>query len=217
MMVRRNLTAFTLIEAIIAIAVFCTWILVVLHGLSQTLRNQDYANVQITSSFLAREWIELMFNLRDANYHKELPWNCVFKSVNSLRNSYRENDNPFCGWYLWSWSVNVLKISIWLWGNYVYVETGNISDDFDDNFNNYQIYLHTWNVMGNQTGFVYDYTWSEEEKIWFARYLVITWIVENGELIDKDKILKLESHVLYKRWELTWEKIMETFIWNYEF
>jgi hypothetical protein len=61
---------------------------VVLHGVSQTLRNQDYANVQITSSFLAREGIELMFNLRDANYHKELPWNCVFKSVNSLGNSY---------------------------------------------------------------------------------------------------------------------------------
>jgi hypothetical protein len=23
--------------------------------------------------------------------------------------------------------------------------------------------------------------------------------------------------VLYKRWYLTWEKVMETFIWNYDF
>ena len=217
MMVRRNLTAFTLIEAIIAIAVFCTWILVVLHGVSQTLRNQDYANVQITSSFLAREGIELMFNLRDANYHKELPWNCVFRPVSILQIQYSEDVNPFCGWYLWSWSVNVLKIGIWSWSEYVFVETGSLSDDFEDNFNNYQIYVHTWNIIDGETGFIYNHTWNEEEKIWFARYLVVTWIVENGVNIDKNKILKVESHVLYKRWGFTWEKVMETFIWNYEF
>ena len=26
-----------------------------------------------------------------------------------------------------------------------------------------------------------------------------------------------ESHVLYQRWSITWEKVMETFIGNYEF
>ena len=217
MMVKKNLTAFTLLEAIIAIAVFCTGILVVLYWVSQTLRNQDYANVQINSSFFAREWIELMFNLRDANYHKELPWNCVFRPVSNLQAQYSEDVNPFCGWYLWSWSVNVLKIGIWSWSEYVFVETGSLSDDFEDNFNNYQIYVHTWNIIDGETGFIYNHTWNEEEKIWFARYLVVTWIVENGVNIDKNKILKVESHVLYKRWGFTWEKVMETFIWNYEF
>ena len=99
-MVKRKLKAFTLIEAIIAISVFCVGILVVLYGVSQTLRNQDYANVQISSAFFAREGIELMFNLRDANYHKELPWNCVFHRVNNLRESYGENENPYCTDYL---------------------------------------------------------------------------------------------------------------------
>jgi len=29
--------------------------------------------------------------------------------------------------------------------------------------------------------------------------------------------LKIESHVLYKKWIFKWEKVMETFIGNYEF
>lgn len=214
---RKKLKAFTLVEAIIAISVFCVGILVVLYGISQTLRNQEYANVQINSAFFAREWIELMFNLRDANYHKELPWNCVFNRVESLGVSYWEDMNPFCSNYLWSLSGSVLKISIWSWNGYIYVETWSISDDFDDNFDNYQIYFHTGNVVNGETGFIYNYTWTEEEKTWFARYLAVTWIVENWWAINKDKILKVESHVLYKKWIFTWEKVMETFIWNYEF
>jgi hypothetical protein len=30
-----------------------------------------------------------------------------------------------------------------------------------------------------------------------------------------DKILKVESHVLYKKWWNTWEVVFESFIWNY--
>ena len=59
--------------------------------------------------------------------------------------------------------------------------------------------------------------WTEEEKTWFARYLKIdSGDVWGGGNID-DNLLKVESHVLYKRWSLTWDKVMETFIGNYEF
>ena len=54
-------------------------------------------------------------------------------------------------------------------------------------------------------------------KTWFARYLLITWVVADGGTLPKDKILKVESHVLYQRWATTWEKVIETFIGNYEF
>ena len=80
----KKIKAFTLIETLIVIVVFCIGILTVLYWLSQTLRNKEYANTQIQSAFFAREWIELVFNLRDANYHKELPWNCIFEWESSL-------------------------------------------------------------------------------------------------------------------------------------
>jgi prepilin-type N-terminal cleavage/methylation domain-containing protein len=213
----KKFKAFTLIETLIVIIVFCIGILVVLQWLSQTLRNKDYANTQIKSAFFAREWIELLFNLRDANYHKKLPRNCIFNPGNSVTLN-NEDDNPFCIGYLWSWADNqILKIWIWSGNEYVYVKTGNLADDFDQNLSWFQIYFHTGTKLNGETWFRYDYTWTEDEKTWFARYLLITWVVADWWNVDKDKLLKVESHVLYQRWSITWEKVMETFIGNYEF
>ena len=207
----KRIKAFTLIEVIFTIVIFCVGILTVLFWLSQTLRNKDYANTQIKSAFFAREWIELMFNLRDANYHKKLEWNCIFKRKTWPIILNNEDDNPFCDGKFEEWTV--LKISIWTWDEYVHVEKWNAISDFDTAFKEYQIYSHTW--MTNW--FVYDYEKNNGEETWFARYLVITWVANWSEIIDKKKLLKIESHVLYQRWALTWEKVMETFIGNYEF
>ena len=213
----KKFKAFTLIETLIVIVVFCIGILVVLQWLSQTLRNKDYANTQIKSAFFAREWIELLFNLRDANYHKKLPRNCIFDPKNNVTLN-NEDENPFCIGYLWSWADNqILKIWIWSGNEYVYVKTGNLADDFDQNLSWFQIYFHTGTKLNGETWFRYDYTWTEDEKTWFARYLLITWVVADWWNVDKDKLLKVESHVLYQRWSITWEKVMETFIGNYEF
>jgi hypothetical protein len=45
--------------------------------------------------------------------------------------------------------------------------------------------------------------------------LVFTGVVENKEVLPKDKILKLESHVIWQQWSSTWEVVLESFIWNY--
>ena len=218
----KKFKAFTLIETLIVIIVFCIGILVVLQWLSQTLRNKDYANTQIKSAFFAREWIELLFNLRDANYHKELPWNCIFKYNENgitikLDSKWNEISNSACDWYLWSGDANILKIWIWSGNEYVHIEKATLDVDFDQNLSWFQIYFHSWNALNGETWFRYDYVWNADEKTWFARYLLITWVVDNGKILPKDKILKVESHVLYQRWAITWEKVMETFIGNYEF
>lgn len=207
----RKFKAFTLIETLIVIVVFCIGILVVLMGLSQTLRNKEYANTQIQSAFFSREWIELIFNLRDANYHKELPWNCILQSWISP-DWCKENIAPW----------KILKIDIWNGSNYINVEVENdnntrdLNDDkeFDKVFKKYQIYKH---VDNNAFIYNHDSDNGKAEETWFARYLVIKSVDSEGWKLDEDKLLKIESHVLYKRWILKWEKIMETFIWNYEF
>ena len=215
----KKIKAFTLIETLIVIVVFCIWILTVLYWLSQTLRNKEYANTQIQSAFFAREWIEMMFNLRDANYHKELPWNCIFQRVTSLRPEYSVSENPFCDKYFEPWQV--LKIDIGDQNEYIKViNVSNINniwdvkndDDFDKAFNDYQIYKHT-----NNDTFVYNHTKENGEETWFARYIVIKGVDSNEWELDRNKLLKIESHVLYKKWIFKWEKVMETFIGNYEF
>ena len=217
--IMKKFKAFTLIETLVVIIIFSVGILAVLHWLTQTLRNKDYADIQIKSAFLAREWIELMFNLRDANYHKEMPWNCIFSRVDKTNSEYDENENPFCVWYFWSGDKNkILKIWMWTGNEYIHVETGSLYDNFDENFSGYQIYFHTWNIVEWITWYLYNHEWSDDERTRFARYLLVTWVVaENGSVVDSDKLLKVESHVLYKKWYLTGEKVMETFMWNYEF
>jgi prepilin-type N-terminal cleavage/methylation domain-containing protein len=216
----KKIKAFTLVETLIVIVVFCIGILAVLQWLSQTLRNKDYANTQIKAAFFAREWIELVFNLRDANYHKELQWNCVFNNEADISNfdvgdDLRERNNPFCKWYLWSDGYDYITIWMWSGNEYIHVDKAELSEKFDDNLSNFPIYLHTWNFADwVTTGYYYNHQWEDYEKTWFARYLVITSVdwVNNDE-----NLLKIESHVLFQRGYLTWEKVMETFIWNYEF
>ncbi len=213
----KKLKAFTLVETLVVIVVFCVGILVVLQWLSQTLRNKDYANTQIKSSFFAREWIELVFNMRDANYRKELPRNCIFKkTIINPDKTYDEDAQPFCDWLLQSWTI----LKIWIWDNNEFIKTetiDNLDGDFDNNLKNFQIYLHTWSKLNSFSGYLYNHIADGGEETGFARYIKILWVTDWGKEIGSDKLLKIESHVLYKRWYLTGEKVMETFIWNYDF
>lgn len=211
----KKIKAFTLIETLIVIVVFCIGILTVLYWLSQTLRNKEYANTQIQSAFFAREWIELVFNLRDANYHKELPWNCIFEWENSL------DIEKWCKKFFEN--NQVLKLDIG--DNNKYLKIIDISDiskiwdlekeeDFDKIFEEYQVYKH---VEDNGTTFLFNHDSNDGEATWFARYIVIKSVDSSEWELNPDKLLKIESHVLYKKWIFKWEKVMETFIWNYEF
>lgn len=217
----KKTAAFTLIEVLIVIAVFSIGILATFHWMTQTFRNESYADTQIKSAFFAREWIELMFNLRDANYHKEVPWNCIFDPNANIGDWIEEDENgnetknPYCKSYFEPRMI--LKIWMWSWDEYIHIQTWNLQNDFAANFSWFQIYYHTWYLANNETWFYYNHTWTEEQKTRFARYLLITWVTENGEILPTENILKIESHVLYERMWTTWEKVMETFIWNYEF
>ena len=98
------------------------------------------------------------------------------------------------------------------------------SDNFDVLFEDNQLCMFTWNIDWNTGMFRYSYCselgW---EPTFFARYLSFTWvdisdptkIDQSQTILSKDKILKVESHVLYKKWHNTWEYVFESFIWNY--
>ena len=200
-------SAFTLVETLIVIIVFGIGILSVLYGIVQTLGNQDKAQIQITSSFLAREGIELMYNLRDSNQRKSLPRNCVFQPSEVTSISLDDEQNPFCDG-LFEPGI-VLKISMNP-AEYTIVEKSALTEDFDQNFETHQLYYMT----GNES---FQYTYGPEgEPLRYARYLLIQEVLDGaGETLPPDYILKIESHVLYKKGHLTGEKVMESFIGNY--
>ena len=69
--------AFTLIEMMIAIVVFSIGVLAVLRILTGDLSLMDHTDMKLQSTVYWKEWLELLYNVRDSNSEKELPWNCI--------------------------------------------------------------------------------------------------------------------------------------------
>ncbi|MDR0369693.1 MAG: type II secretion system GspH family protein [Candidatus Peribacteria bacterium] len=210
----KKVRAFTLIETLIVIAVFTTGILAVLYGMAQTLRSQDIAKTQINSAFFAREGIELMYHLRDSNYRKKLPRNCIFHLADNdliQIEEGKEQNNPFCGGYFQTGTI--LKIEMKPEGyTEVTATTQPLPESFAEKFEAYQLYYAT-----GDDKFSYTYHPQEnQEGLRYARYIEIKGVYEGDILLPPDKILKIESHVLFQKGALTGEKIIESFIGNYE-
>jgi len=73
----KKKSAFTFIEILVAITVFAIGVLAVLRLITQNLVTLDATEARITATFLAKEGIELVYNMRDSNLQKSLPWDCV--------------------------------------------------------------------------------------------------------------------------------------------
>lgn len=74
---KKKNRAFTLIEMIIALGIFSVGILTILNLLINNLYFLDKASTRTQASFLAKEGIELVYNLRDSNMLKAYPRNCI--------------------------------------------------------------------------------------------------------------------------------------------
>lgn len=227
--------AFTLIEILIAISVFAIGILAVLRVLTGNLSTLDTANIKLQATVLAKEWIELLYNVRDSNLEKNLSWDCVMKNdvygwtFDKLNNYLWDLDNPedrICDWKFWTGKI--LKLSFDK-NNYLYQKLENKEESFDDLFEKNRLCLFSWDNM-------YWYSYCDAGKWWektiFARYLSFSPVVyvDDKTLVVKrdfaqsdtyvntlpeDKILKVESHVLYNKLGKTWDIVFESFIWNY--
>jgi len=204
---------FTLIEMLIAITVFAIGVLAVLRVLTWNLSIMDHTSMKLQSTVLAKEWLELVYNLRDSNLEKSLPWNCVLNQEvygwdsNNLENKTVED---ICTGYFGSGN-NVLQLAFDE-NNYYYQNLTWSHDYFTGLFEDNKLCLFSWN--GSMSWFAYC-SWDKWEPTFFARYLSFTWVSADSEILPKDKIIKVESHVLYKKWHKTWDIVFESFIWNY--
>jgi len=212
--------AFTFIEVMIAIVIFSVGILAVLNLLTNNLKSMDRNNLKLQASLLAKEWIELVYNLRDSNIEKWLSWNCLMNdemytwdseklSDKIRRDNQTEIEDIVCKWYF---SIESgLKIGFDP-QNYLYSENFQISNDFIVNLTEAKLFFFSDNTWLSRYAYSSNNTGVETN---FARYILFKAVKENNETLAIDKILKVESHVLYKKWAYTGELVFESFIWNY--
>lgn len=214
--------AFTFIEIMIAIVIFSIGILAVLNLVTKNLKSMDQNNLKLNATLLAKEWMELVYNLRDSNIQKELSWNCILNKkmyswdADQLSNQiWRWNQSDFenviCDWYFDTGSF----LQIWFNpDSYVYQNRSDIVDDFYDKHEKNKLFLYKNTEENGLFWYWYsgDLAWEETN---FARYLSFKPVKEGDNFLPEDKIMKVESHVLYVKWWTTGEVVFESFIWNY--
>ena len=131
-------------------------------------------------------------------------------------------NDKICKWYFKPGQI------VQLWFNKDYYMVQDItwqSYDFETLFEDNQLCMFTWDIAWNNNMFWYSYCSEWWEPTFFARYLSFTWIDiaeqdpskvnQNQTILSTDKIMKVESHGLYRKWHNTWEYVFESFIWNY--
>lgn len=188
------------------IAVFSIGVLAVLKMLTYNIATADTIRLKTTASFLAKESMSLAFNLRDSNRLSSLPWDCV-------SNDKYTSDLDVCKDFLISGQQST---TAWMFGanadDFVDIRKLTLGTSFDEKFQQARLSMLSgtkeFPVMYYGTGF----QWTPS---YFARYVVFAGLTESWVLIPRDQLVKIESHVLYEKWGMTWEVVLESFIWNY--
>lgn len=205
---RRIRFGFTFIEVLMVIAVFSIGVLAVLKMITYNIAAADTIRLKTTASFLAKESMSLAFNMRDSNRLAWLEWDCVPNIAYNW-----ETKLDVCSDYLISGQQATTAWMFWVGSDsFVDIHKLSLSSGFDAKFEQARLALFTGT---SEFPVMYYWTWNAGTPTYFARYVVFTGLVESGVLIPRDQLLKVESHVLYKKWTMQWEVVLESFIWNY--
>lgn len=212
----KRKSAFTFIEVIVAITVFAIGVLAVLRLITQNLVTLDQTQTRTSATFLAKEWIELMYNMRDSNLQKSLPWDCVLDPNLAADDFGLFDASKACLRYFASWIQNtqVLQISfVPTW--YSYVDFIKKWIDFNELWSGNLLYYTTWLVADTELHRYSNFSVEGQEPSVFARYISFAAVKEEWKDLPLNKILKIESHVLYMKGSKTGEVVLESFIGNY--
>lgn len=195
--------AFTLIEILIVIVIFWVGILAILSIMANSVKNFDTINMQTRATLLAKEGIDLAFHHRDSNLEQGYPWDYYARNTDwgkeeflwkgwnttfKIGLSVDKDQNPY---YL------LEKIGIWEY----------TADTFDEYLKTFALELTKLEPQENITLYTYKATTETPNKGYARRIEFVPSTIKNLDL------LKVNSHVIYKRWSFTGEVVLESFLW----
>jgi len=173
-------------------------ILLILNKNVSTLKKVEMAT---TATLMAKDQMAIFYNFRDSNDIKYKKWNYItWSDINTI--------------YFGKWK----SYKVWtdLTGYQNKIEEIN-----HPNFLTARLYYKTWTIINSvnaevYTGFYYTYK-NTGKKTFFARRVSLTWVYLEPEVSKtSNEIFKLESIVKYKKWALSWEVVLESFISNWK-
>lgn len=202
----------TLIELLIVIFVLGIGILSITVLITKNLSLTKNIHHQNSATILAREGIEMVYNIKNTN---KILW---YKRNCAIRDNNQENQNEdFCAKYMYNSASWVEKFTIDGAFRDSITLSGIIGEDFNTLFEKSRLYL---------TGIIQNgimITWythiPNNQPSAFARYISfsgVQWLPTNSPINWQD-IHYISSTVLYKLTEnTTWSITLESLITNYE-
>lgn len=185
-MLNRHFTfkGMTTFEVIIAIIVFGTGILVILSMLTKNISWLSELKQRDTATMLAKEALEITYNLRDTNSDKWIIWSCTTFQTGAVDNCW----NYFHETSTWESYFQVDRNTTW---GYTLTEIPATGSS--------RMYLYTWTLYSTSwdalwSGFWYSHaTWGVQTP--YRRYLVFRPVISYEQ--NTWNILAVESHVEY--------------------
>ncbi len=190
---------FTIIETIIAIIIFWSWILVLLVVLNKNILLSKKVYLTTQSTLLAKQGMEIVYNLRDSNNIKFQDWNYL---------TWADPNKE----YFWIWK------SYLVWTELTWFKN-RIKEISNPNFLTTRLYIKTWDFLNAPWETVYSwfyYNYQTWEKTPFARYVSFTWVYLSWEWVMTKNIYKIISIVKYQHGSITWNIILDWFISNWK-
>jgi competence protein ComGC len=194
--------AFTIIELVISLIIFWVGLLLVLLVINKNVTILKKVELTTTATLIAKDQMAIFYNFRDSNDIKYKKWNYITWVDVSQQNF--EKWKSYKVWTDLTWNQN------------------KIEEITTPNFLTARLYYKTWVIVNQNinadvySGFYYTYD-ASWKKTFFARWISLTWVVlQNNTDPYKDEILKLKSIVKYRKWSLSWEVVLESFISNWK-
>lgn len=189
----------------IAIIIFGTWILVVMWTITSNIwwlyevRNKD------TAIIIAKEWMDIVYHVRDSNIERNGFWNCAMIS---------ESEEDACGELFYDDGDKYFTVWISLTGTY---EMNTIATTGDAATT---IRYHTWTLYSETltwvtqtlTWFWYDHNSEWWEDTSFKRRITMRPVSWSWYADFTWSILEITSEVSYMRWNKERSIILQSFI-----
>lgn len=193
-----KITAFTLIEVLIVIFVLGVGILGISIVITKNLSVAKNLHIRNNATLLAREGIELVYNVRDTNnllwYERNCAQRSTVKELSDLQNTENNENNSICKSYFWTGDELLHRFTIEGINKQQVILSWISGTSFDDLYNNSKLYLTGW----WDTPIYYTHIWWGSTPL--ARYITFTGVsdIPNNSLLSLHDIHHIFSTVLYK-------------------
>jgi len=185
----KNKSAFSMIEILVWIFIFSMWIVSVYSIIVTTLNLNDYNKNYIIASYLAREQIELVRNIRDSNYKKIQIYNQIKPNTNDHSIVFEEwkyykIENDF--YWVSDFPIIVSKITDFWEGESM----------LNSKMQNYKLCLSSDNI------YTFDCSW-DFIKTPFYKYIKIEKVEHSDwtNVVEIDNAFKVTSKIIwYMKW-----------------